>query len=63
MTYRVGLGGRALKQMQGLPGRAFDSLTEAMADAAGYPGDPLWTFPAGDPDVRRAEFRAAGLVT
>ena len=63
MTYRVELGGRALKQMHGLPGRAFDSLIEATADVAGYPGGPLRTFPAGDPDVRRAEFGAAGLVT
>ena len=31
MTYRVELGGRALKQMHGLPDRAFDSLIEAMA--------------------------------
>ncbi len=63
MTYRVELSGRALKQMQGLPDRAFDSLIEAMADVAGYPGDPLRTFPTGDPYVRRAEFGAAGLVT
>jgi hypothetical protein len=32
-------------------------------DAAGYPDDPLQTFPAGDPYVRRAEFGEAGLVT
>ena len=63
MTYRVELSGRALKQMQGLPDRAFDSLIEAVADVAGYPGDPLRTFPTGDPFVRRAEFGAAGLVT
>lgn len=63
MTYRVELSGRALKQMQGLPGRAFDSLIEAMADVADYPDDPLRTFPTGDPYVRRAEFGAAGLVT
>lgn len=49
MTYRVELSGRALKQMQGLPDRAFDSLIEAMADVADYPDDPLRTFPTGDP--------------
>ncbi len=63
MTYRVELSGRALKQMQGLPDRAFDSLIEAMADVAGYPDDPLRTFPTGDPYVRRAQFGEAGLVT
>jgi hypothetical protein len=63
VTYRVELSGRALKQMQGLPGRAFDSLIEAMADVADYPDDPLRTFPTGDLYVRRAEFGEAGLVT
>jgi len=63
VTYRVELSGRALKQMQGLPGRAFDSLIETMAEVAGYPDDPVRTFPTGDPYVRRAEFGAAGLVT
>jgi hypothetical protein len=37
VTYRGELSGRALKQMQGLPDRAFDSLIEAMADVADYP--------------------------
>jgi mRNA-degrading endonuclease RelE of RelBE toxin-antitoxin system len=63
VTYRVELSGRALKQMQGLPDRAFDSLIEAMTDVADYPDDPLRTFPTGDPYVRRAEFGEAGLVT
>jgi hypothetical protein len=49
VTYRVELSGRALKQMQGLPDRAFDSPIEAMADVADYPYDPLRTFPTGDP--------------
>ena len=30
MTYRAELSGRALKQMSGLPGPAFDRLIEAM---------------------------------
>src|SRR5579864_3531098 len=50
VTYRVELSGRALKQMQGLPDRAFDSLIETMADVAAYPDAPLRTFPPpGDP--------------
>jgi hypothetical protein len=36
---------RALKQLQGLPGSAFDSLIQAMADVIDYPDDPLGTFP------------------
>lgn len=63
MTYRVELSGRALNQMQGLPGRAFDSLVEAMVEVADYPDDPLRTFPTGDPYIRRTEFGEAGLVT
>jgi hypothetical protein len=63
VTYRVELSGRALKQMQGLPTRAFDSLIEAMAEVADYPDDPLRTFPTSDPYVRRMEFGGAGLVT
>ena len=42
--------------MHGLPGQAFDSLID-------YPGDPLRTFPTGDPYVRRVEFGDAGLIT
>ncbi len=40
---------RALKQMHGLAGPAFDSLIEAMADVTDYPDDPLRTFPTSDP--------------
>ncbi len=40
VTYRAELSGRALKQMHGLPGPAFDSLIETMAEVIGYPGDP-----------------------
>jgi hypothetical protein len=63
VTYRAELSGRALKQMRGLPGPAFDSLIEAMAEVIDYPDDPLRTFPTGDPYVRRAEFGDAGLIT
>ena len=37
MTYRAELSGRALKQMHGLPGPAFDSLIETMAEVIDYP--------------------------
>lgn len=63
MTYRAELSGRALKQMQGLPEPAFDSLIQVMAEVVSYPGDPLRTFPTDDPYVRRAEFGGAGLIT
>lgn len=63
MTYRAELSERALKQMRGLPGTAFDSLIEAMAKVAHYPEEPLRTFPASDPYVRRVEFGGAGLIT
>jgi hypothetical protein len=63
VTYRAELSGRALKQMHGLPGPAFDSLIEVMAEVIDYPDDPLRTFPTGDPYVRRAAFGDAGLIT
>ena len=63
MTYRAELSGRALKQVHGLPGGAFDSLIEAIADVIDYSRDPLRTFPAIDPYVRRVEFGDAGLIT
>ena len=63
MTYRAELSGRALKQIRGLPGPAFDSLIEAMVEVTDYPDDPLRTFPTSDPYVRRVEFGDAGLIT
>jgi len=63
VTYRAELSGRALKQMHGLPDRAFDSLIETMAEVIDYPDDPLRTFPTSDPYVRRVEFGDAGLIT
>jgi hypothetical protein len=60
VTYRAELSGRALKQMHGLPGPAFDSLIEVMAEVIDYPDDPLRTFPTSDPYVRRVEFGHAG---
>ena len=63
MTYRAELSARALKQMHRLPGPAFDSLIEAMAEVIDYSDDPLRTFPTGDPYGRRVEFGDAGLIT
>jgi hypothetical protein len=63
VTYRAELSTRALKQMHGLPGPAFDRLIEVMAEVIDYPDEPLRTFPTSDPYVRRAEFGRAGLIT
>jgi hypothetical protein len=63
VTYRAELSARALKQMHGLPGSAFDSLIQVMAEVIDYPDDPLRTFPTGDPYIRRVEFGGAGLIT
>ena len=63
MTYRAELSPRALSQIQGLPGPAFDSLIQATVDIVDYPNDPLRTFPTSDPYVRRVEFGSAGLIT
>jgi hypothetical protein len=49
--------------VNGLPGPAFDSLIEAMAEVIDYPDDPLRTFPTSDPYVRRVELGDAGLIT
>ena len=49
--------------MHGLPGPAFDSLIEVMAEVIDYPDDPLRTFSTSDPYVRRVEFGDAGLIT
>ena len=45
VTYRAELSARALKQMQGLPGSAFDSLVQVMAEVVDYPDDPLGDIP------------------
>ena len=63
MTCRAELSGRALKQMHGLPGPAFDSLIEVMAEVIDYTDDPLRTFLTSDPYVRGVEFGDAGLIT
>jgi hypothetical protein len=63
VTYRAELSPRALGQIQGLPGPAFDSLIQATVEVVDYPDDPLRTFPASDPYIRRVEFGSAGLIT
>jgi hypothetical protein len=63
VTYRAELSLRALGQIQGLPGPAFDSLIQATVEVVDYPDDPLRTFPTSDPYVRRVEFGGAGLIT
>lgn len=63
MTYRVELSSRVLGQLGGLPEAALDALVVTMSDVLEYPDDPLRTFPASDPYVRRAEFGNAGLAT
>jgi hypothetical protein len=63
VTDRAELSLRALGQIQGLPGAAFDSLIQATVEVVDYPDDPLRTFPTSDPYVRRVEFGSAGLIT
>ena len=63
MTYRAELSGRVLGQLDGFPADALDALITAMSEVVEYPDDPMRTFPADDPYVRRAEFGGLGLVT
>jgi hypothetical protein len=63
VTYRAELSDRVLGQLGGLPAAAFDALIATMAEVVEDPDDPMRTFPADDPYVRRAEFGRLGLVT
>lgn len=63
MIYRAELSQRVLGQLGGFPAKALDALIAVMAAVVEYPDDPLRTFPTDDPQVRRAEFGATGLVT
>jgi hypothetical protein len=63
VTYRAELSDRAAGQPGGFPSEALDALIATMAEVVEYPDDPMRTFPAGDPYVRRAEFGGLGLVT
>ena len=62
MTYRAELSERVLRQLGGFPAKAFDALIATMAMVVEYPDDPMRTFPAGEPYVRRAESRTAGRL-
>ena len=62
VTYRAELSGRALKQMHGLPGPAFDRLIEAMAEVIDYPDDPLRTLPTGCVFLEGALFRGVSVM-
>jgi hypothetical protein len=63
VTYRAELSERVLGQLGDFPAKAFDALVETMSAVVEYPADPLRTFSADDPYVRRAEFGEVGLVT
>jgi hypothetical protein len=63
VPYRAELSQQVLGQLGGFPAKAFDALISVMAMVAEYPEDPIRTFPASDPDVRRAAFGTADLVT
>jgi hypothetical protein len=62
VTYRAELSERVLRQLGGFPAKAFDALIATMAMVVEYPDDPMRTFPAGEPYVRRAEFGTAGRL-
>jgi hypothetical protein len=63
VIYRAELSQRVLGQLGGFPVKAFDALIAVMAMVIEYPDDPIQTFPTIDPNVRRAAFGTAGLVT
>jgi mRNA-degrading endonuclease RelE of RelBE toxin-antitoxin system len=63
VTYGVEFQPPALRQLNGFPDDALDALVSAMADVTLRPDDPLRTVPTADPDVRRADFGDAGMVT
>jgi hypothetical protein len=63
VIYRAELSQRVLGQLGGFPAKAFDALIAVMAMVIEYPDDPIRTFPTIDPNVRRAAFGTAGLVT
>jgi hypothetical protein len=54
VTYRAELSGRALKQMYGLPGLAFDSFIETLAyDTSLWAATCGWWIPPGRNHRRR----------
>ncbi len=64
MTYRVRFEGRALAQLQGLPGAAFDALVDRVVDLVEEPWDAVVMPPGDDPAYRRTVFGSGwGLLT
>lgn len=54
MTYRAHLEGRALRQMNGLPDDALDTLVRVLARICDDPYDPVFSSPAPPVPGRRA---------
>lgn len=54
MTYRAQLEGRALRQMNGLPDAALDTLVRVLARICDAPCDPVFSSPAPPVPGRRA---------
>ena len=53
MSWRPCLEDRALRQMQGLPSEAFDSLVRTLARICDDPYDPLFSVPVPPAPGRR----------
>ncbi len=63
MSYRPWLAERALRQMDGLPGEAFDMLVAVLARVCEDPYDPVFSVPAGSERRRRvAELGDFGFI-
>ncbi len=64
MNYRPWLEEQTLRQMAGLPGEAFDALTQALARICTDPYDRLFSKPvqAADPSERMAELGDNGFI-
>ncbi len=64
MTYRVRFEGRALAQLHGLPGEAFDALVARVVDLGEEFWDAVVMPPGDDPAYCRAVFGSGwGLLT
>jgi len=63
MSYRPWLAEQALRQMNGLPGDAFDMLVSVLARVCEDPYDPVFSVPVGsEPRRRVAELSDFGFV-
>ena len=63
MIYRAELSDKALGQLGNFPPTAFDALVHVLSWIVEYPEDPLRTLPTKRPNLRRAVFGGAGLVS